>query len=170
MYITYMEEYKPISDFYNYEISNLGNVRNKKTGRILKPSLDTRGYYKVNLCKDKATINKRLHRLVADAFLENTDNKNCVDHIDNNILDNSVNNLKWATTKENAYNSKLSLKNKSGSKGVYFDKTRNKWRAQIRLDGICICLGNFDNIEDAKAARKRKAYEVFGIYKNICEN
>jgi len=131
-----------------------------KTGRILKRSLDSKGYHKVCLSKDNKRTSTRLHRLIADAFLENTDNKICVDHIDNNTLNNQ----------KNAYNAKLSLKNASGVKGVTFDKSRNKWRANITVDGICINLYRFENIDGKKSARKNKANEVYGIYKNICES
>jgi len=52
MYIM-IEEYKPIVDFENVEISNFGNVRNKKTNKILKPYITENGYYKVQMIKDK---------------------------------------------------------------------------------------------------------------------
>ena len=84
------EEYKSIVDFENYEVSNFGNVRNIKTGRILKPSIDSHGYYKVSLCKDKKQTTKKIHQLVANAFIENPENKSCVDHIDGNNLNNNV--------------------------------------------------------------------------------
>jgi len=70
-----------------------------------------------------------LHRLISEAFIPNPDNKLCIDHIDNNTLNNnSINNLRWVTTKENAQNAKLSAKNTSGFKGVSFHKKLNKWR------------------------------------------
>ena len=101
-----MEEYKQIIDFDNYEVSNLGNVRNIKTGRILKGKDDTHGYLKVGLCKDKKKTNKKIHRLVAEAFIENPENKPCVDHIDNNKKNNDITNLRFATVSENNQNSK----------------------------------------------------------------
>ena len=70
-----MEEYKTISDFDNYEISNLGNVRNKKTNRILKHSINGNGYFMLVYIVKIRKINKKIHRLIADAFIDNPDNK-----------------------------------------------------------------------------------------------
>jgi len=164
------EEYKAIVDFENYEVSNLGNVKNKKTGKILKLINDGKDYHRVGLYKDNKKYNKRIHQLIAQAFIPNPDNEQLIDHIDNSTLNNSINNLRWVSTKENAQNAKLSTKNTSGSKEVTYDKLRNKWRAQIMIDGICINLGRYDNIEDAKAARVARANTAFGVYINSCEN
>ena len=163
------EIYRNIEDFDNYEISNFGNVRNKKTNKILKPNI-SKGYYKVDLCKNGKRTTKTIHKLVADAFLENLENKPCVDHIDNDRLNNNISNLRWATNKENSRNKILSIKNTSGFKGVSFHKKANKWQAQITIDGIKIYIGSFENIEDAKQARLTKAQQVFGVYMNSCEN
>jgi len=164
-----MEEYKQIIDFDNYEVSNLGNVRNIKTGRILKVSDDNNGYLKFNLWKNNKMKTKKIHKLVADAFIENPENKTCVDHIDNDTKNNNMNDLRWATMSENSQNSKISNRNTSGAKGVCWHKNRNKLRAQITIDGIKIHLGYFENIEDAKEARIKRANEIFGAYTNECE-
>jgi len=164
------EEYKMIQDFENYEISNLGNVRNKKTNKILKQSKGTDGYYKVSLYQQNKHYNKRIHKLIAEAFIPNPDNKPCVDHIDNDKLNNNITNLRWATTKENAQNAKLYVNSTSFVKGVYFDKAKQKWRARIQIDGVRNHLGLYNNIEDAKAARVARANAEFGTYKNSCEN
>jgi len=136
----------------------------------LKPYVDTGGYCQVNLHQCKKLTHKRIHQLVANAFIDNIDNKKCVDHINNDRLDNNVKNLRFATHQENNRNRKLTNKNKSGVKGVYFHNERNKWCAQIKIDGISIHLGLYENIEDAKKARINKVNEVFGVYKNACEN
>ena len=165
-----MEEFKTIEGFDNYEVSNFGNVRNIKTKRILKISISSSKYYIVGLCNNGKRTNKTLHRLIADAFIENPENKPCVDHINNDKLNNNIENLRWATYQENNRNLNISTRNTSGVKGVYFDKKINKWSARIKFDGINIYLGDFKNIEDAKKARIDKANEVFGVYKNACEN
>lgn len=73
------ENWLPVEEFDNYEVSDLGNVRNVKTGRNLM--LNTRkGYPSVALCKDKKPIFKVVHRLVATAFVPNPDNKPQVNH------------------------------------------------------------------------------------------
>jgi len=164
-----MEEYKQIIDFENYEVSNLGNVRNIKTGKILKPRIDRDGYYQVCLCKDKKKKTPKIHRLVAESFIENPENKPCVDHINNDKLDNNVENLRWATLNENQYNRKINKNNTSKVKGVCFDKNRNKWRAHMKIDGISIHIGSYNTLGEAKEARVKRANEVFGVYTNECE-
>ena len=101
-----MEEYKPILDYPNYEVSNFGNVRSFKYNetRLLKPFIDNHGYLGVKLCKNNQIINKRIHRLVALAFLPNPDNKPEIDHIDRNKTNNVVSNLRWVTSSENNLN------------------------------------------------------------------
>jgi hypothetical protein len=164
-----MEEYKIIKDFDNYEISNFGNVKNSITGKILKPRIDSSSYYKIDLYKDSKRFTKRIHKLVATTFLPNPFQKLCVDHIDNNRLNNNVENLRYATIQENGMNRKLSIKNTSGFKGVHFDKKSKKWRSQIKINGKTQHLGYFEKIEDAVNTRVRKAEELYGEYKNSCE-
>ncbi len=165
-----MEEiYRTIVGYENYEVSHFGNVRNIKTKRILKPGINGRGYCTITLHIHGNQTHKMIHRLVAIAFLENQDNKKCIDHIDNDKSNNNLSNLRYATHSENSQNSKLSLSNKSGSKGVSFNKKHNKWYAQIMIDGISIFIGSFQNKEDAIAARIIKANQAFGIFTNACE-
>ena len=165
-----IEEWKVIEGYNNnYSVSNKGNVKNNKTDKILKPRLDRHGYYRLNLRLNRKKKTVMVHRLTALAFILNPENKPCVDHINNNTSDNNINNLRWATHKENNYNQKLSKANTSGVKGVHYDKRKTKWRAQIQLDGINIHIGYFDTIEEAKQARIKKANEAFGVFINTCE-
>ncbi len=165
-----MEEiYKDIEGFDKYEISNLGNVRNKKTGLILKPVISSNGYYTIGLWKNGKRTTKKIHRLIAEAFIPNPENKPKVDHIDNNKQNNNTVNLRWVTSKENNQNSQIYKNNKSGAKGVYYNKQANKWISQIQIDGIIIHIGSFKTLEEAKQARIQKANQVFGVYTNACE-
>ena len=93
------EYWKDISNYDNYEVSTFGKVRNKKTGRILKSS-NTGGYYIVGLSNIK-TKTFQVHRLVAETFLENPENKAHVNHKDKNGFNNHLSNLEWNTQKEN---------------------------------------------------------------------
>ena len=61
-------------------------------------------HYNISLCKDGKKITKKVHRLVGEAFIENPENKPTIDHINQNPLDNRVENLRWATHKEQANN------------------------------------------------------------------
>ena len=165
-----MEEYKIIEGFDNYEISNFGNIRNRKTNKMLKLSNDKDGYKIITLTNNNVkTITKKVHRLVALMFIPNVHNKPFVDHIDNNRSNNTVNNLRWVTSSENHMNESLSPKNKSGAKGVVYDKARNKWKVQIRKDNKLYNLGRFDNIDEAIKVRQQKAKELFGEFANHCE-
>lgn len=97
-----LEIWKPIDGFDNYEVSNHGNVR--RIGKQNLKSAVTRGYARLALRKEGKSHNKYVHRLVASAFLTNKDiNKNQVNHIDGNKLNNTVCNLEWVTCSENHF-------------------------------------------------------------------
>lgn len=85
-----------------YQVSNLGRVKRVTTGRILKSGKDKKGYLKVVLCKNNIKSAKTIHRLVAQAFIPNNENKPEVNHIDENKTNNMVSNLEWMTAKENS--------------------------------------------------------------------
>lgn len=98
-----MEIFKDIIRFENkYQISNTGKVRNKKTGLILKPKYNQKGYQYVNLSVNKTkSIKWYIHRLVGFHFIPNPDNKPQINHIDGNPSNNVVENLEWVTNEEN---------------------------------------------------------------------
>ena len=98
-----MENWKTIENVTNYEVSDLGQIRNTKTNYILKGRLSKSGYLQVSLT-DKETKKQKnyyIHRLVAIYFLENLDNKREVNNKDGNKLNNNVDNLEWVTPSEN---------------------------------------------------------------------
>lgn len=80
-----------------YSVSDEGYVRNDKTSRILKPDINSKGYYRV-ICSLKRYF---IHRLVAIHFIPNPDNKPQVNHKDSNKLNNHHSNLEWMTNSEN---------------------------------------------------------------------
>ena len=87
-----MEEiWKTIEIAPNYEVSNLGRVRNRK-GLILKPST-SHGYYHVVLMNNKKRISRNVHRLVAEAFIPNPNNYLCIIHKDECRTNNAVDNI-----------------------------------------------------------------------------
>lgn len=93
-----------IDDFPTYySINTDGQVRNLKSGYILKGSL-FQSYQYVNLTYPLGRKNKAVHQLVAQAFLSNPENKKAVDHIDGDRLNNKLENLRWVTSLENAQN------------------------------------------------------------------
>jgi len=163
------EEFKVIKGFENYSISNLGNVANMKTAKIKKPRINTSGYYIIDIRNNGKTATKYIHRLVAQEFIPNPTNKPCVDHIDNNPLNNNANNLRWCSNSENQMNRAISSNNTSGIKGVSFHNNLNKWVAKITLNGKKHYIGYYDTLDEAKEARKNKANELFGQFVNKCE-
>lgn len=84
----------------NYEVSDLGEVRNIKTGRILKQKLRN-GYLAVNLSNEGKVKTYNVHRLVAEAFLDNPDNKEQVNHKDEIKTNPALSNLEYVTAQEN---------------------------------------------------------------------
>jgi hypothetical protein len=166
-----MEEFRKIKDYPMYPVSNLGNVRTERNGKLMKQRLNPAGYKIVGLrarpFEKPDTL--RVHRLIANAFIPNPENKRNVDHIDNNRTNNNIENLRWATNSENNFNSKLSSNNTSGFKGVTFIKKSGKWRAVITVNGNKKHLGEFTNKEDAIKSRYEEAVKQFGTFINQCE-
>jgi alpha-N-acetylglucosamine transferase len=133
------EIWKDIPDYEGlYQISNLGRVKSldritrngngnfTKKGRILKNIINNKGYYYVHLKKEGSNKKIYVHRLVAQAFIPNKNNKEEVNHIDCNPANNKVDNLEWVTHKENmGYMAKLGHSNKTG-----------KWLEKIRCNNI----------------------------------
>lgn len=96
------EIWKPVTDYENlYNISNLGNVFSIRSQRNIKPTKNSKGYLIVGLCKDKKRKNWLVHRLVAEAFIENPQNYPEINHKDESPLNNKASNLEWCTHKYN---------------------------------------------------------------------
>jgi len=95
------ETFVKIEGFEKYEVSNLGKVRNIKSGRVLKPKLNKYGYLTHCLYGHDKKKFRLLHRIIATAFIDNPDEKPQVNHIDENKLNNDLSNLEWCTVREN---------------------------------------------------------------------
>ena len=97
-----LEIFRPIPGYGNrYDVTSWGRVYDKKLGRFLIPEETKKGYLRVNLFDDAGKHHMRVHRLVANAFIENPDGKPQVNHVDGNKQNNSFTNLEWATNDEN---------------------------------------------------------------------
>ena len=101
-----------------------------------------------------------LHHLILDY------DKNCnliPDHINRKRNDNRRENLRLITHIENCINCSMQSNNTSGFIGISFDKERNKWQVNIRVNKKLIKIGRYCNIEDAKIARLQAELKYFGI-------
>ena len=108
-------EWRPVKGYEGfYEVANDGTVRSLPRdteraggaivhyeGRVLTHTFDTRGYHGVTLCKEHKQRRVRVHRLVAEAFVDNPDGKPHVNHLDENKDNNHASNLEWCTPAEN---------------------------------------------------------------------
>ena len=92
--------WKTIQAEPEYEVSNAGDVRNRKTSHVKSIRLDKYGYKRVTLYPSGKTYS--IHRLVAIAFIDNPNNLKTVNHVNGNKLDNSVNNLEWLSFSDNS--------------------------------------------------------------------
>lgn len=99
---TDVEIWKDIPDFEGYyQVSNFGRIKNIKTNHIKVPDLNTAGYFRVQLCKNKKHIRFLIHRLVARVFVDGYFDGAVVNHIDMNKQNNRWDNLEWVTQSEN---------------------------------------------------------------------
>ena len=92
---------KPIPNYPNYSVTEDGKVINNKFNRELKPILGNTGYYQVSLSNKGESRNLTIHRLIANVFLSNDENKREVNHINGIKTDNRIENLEWNTSSEN---------------------------------------------------------------------
>jgi hypothetical protein len=97
------EEWRAVVGYEGlYEVSDLSRIRGITRGKIKKFHVHKRGYAQTNLCKNGIVKTIRIHRIVAEAFIEKVEGKNHINHIDNVRSNNKVSNLEWCTSKENA--------------------------------------------------------------------
>jgi hypothetical protein len=154
------ETWKDVLGFEGrYQVSNFGNVRTldrvchnhnggsyKRKGGRLNPTINNNGYYHVSLwnLKNKKSEIHRVHVLVAMAFINHIPcgMKYVIDHIDGDKLNNHIDNLQITTQRVNS--SKASRKKSSKYVGVSFDKSRNKWTANIYYNSKRKSLGRYN--------------------------
>jgi len=153
------EIWKPINGFENYEVSSHGRVRTMlgykqyPVGHILRPSKSKDTYLKVSLRKDKKYYYFRVHRLVANEFLEKS-NENLVLHNDGNSLNNHYSNLRWGSQSENL---KDRAKHGTVPRG---DKSPNHKLNSNIVKEIRSCVGNCKEISDKYGLSYSTVYDI----------
>jgi len=98
------KQFEDIKDFPTYSVNRQGQIFSKIKKRLLNPYIDNRGYYNIELMKDKKRVHFQLHRLLAFQYIPNPENKPCIDHINRVKTDNRLSNLRWVTYQENNCN------------------------------------------------------------------
>jgi hypothetical protein len=131
------------------------NVNQKKPGDIAG-CLNSRGYHVIGIAGKILRANRAAWCYVTGEWPEHE-----IDHEDRNLANNRWNNLRPATHKQNMENVQRRSDNKSGYRGVHFDKESRKWRASIRHHRRLINIGRFETPELAWNARVEKARELF---------
>lgn len=180
-----MEVWKSIEGAPFYEVSNLGRVRSidrevtvspkgktpytsVKKGRVLRLSTNKYGYYTVSFYLHTGKeVTKTVHRLVAEAFIPNPENKPTVNHIDGDIKNNKVDNLEWATMMEqmiHAAENNLMAKKLKSQKIRVFGKDGTHVGDFISQKQCAIALGfpqHQARISECLLGKGRKSYKGY---------
>ena len=128
-----------IENYPNYLIYDDGRVYNQKYKRFLKQSQDRDGYFQLNLYNKNGRKLFRVHRLVAEQYINNPDpdNYKMIDHIDQINTNNNKNNLRWVNNSLNKINSKTHKNNKLGHKYLRFIEDKHLYKFHIPRLRIC---------------------------------
>lgn len=94
---------------FNILVTTDGRILNSLTRKERKPKITKTGYLEIGLYSPKISLWKRIHRLVAEAFIPNPENKPFVNHKDGNKINNCVENLEWVTHQENMEHAKTTV-------------------------------------------------------------
>ena len=143
------EIWKDIDGFEElYQISNFGRVFSKRRNKVMKLN-SRKNYLRVGFNKDGIYYCFQVHRLVAQAFIPNPDNKEEVNHIDCNKQNNVVSNLEWVTHEENMehacnndliHRTKVKVYINGKEKGIYKSLAKVSFALRIEYDKIRRCL------------------------------
>jgi hypothetical protein len=166
---TTIEHWASIDGYLNYQISWRGRVMNTNTGRILKNTFGSHGYLHVSLSKNGKVKTHCVHVMVAQAWVLNSEDKRCVDHIDGDKANNHHANLRYATHTENSRNMKKHTDGSSSFKGVSWDKRAGKWRTQILVNRKVKTVGRYHSEREAAESYNAAALKHYKEYAKLNE-
>ena len=158
-----IELWKSIEGYPNYMISNLGRVKSLRfrKEKIMKLRNDSDGYLLINFHKNKKQNTFKVHRLVAQTFIPNPENKPHIDHINGIRDDNRVENLRWVTIKENN-NNPLHRNKISESRKMIFSHLHFASKPIIQFTKNGEFIKKWNNAQDV--AREWKLYSGSNIH------
>lgn len=158
--------WKPIyinGELTNYKISDEGDIQIVDTLKLCKLYTNV-GYATCKLTHRGETYSKRVHRLVAEAFIPNVEEKKQVNHINHNRLDNRVGNLEWVTASENIKHSHQKSGRKSSRISII---GQNLDGTEVRYDSVRQALKKFgQGVTNCLAGRQEQAYGCIWTYEN----
>ena len=154
----------------NFELSPQYELIRKNpyhSSHIGKPAgtINSKGYIKIQLNGQMYSAHRLIYQIAHSIDILPTGIQ--IDHVDGNKQNNNPANLRIATNQENQRNVKIQKNNTSGFKGVSYEKDRNKWKASISNGSRRINLGRFNSPEEAHAAYKNKAIELFKEFARV---
>lgn len=175
------EEWRDITNFEGlYQISNYGRIKSLSRiihasdrdmyykDMIMKISKNNRGYYLISLFNTNTFKRYLVHRLVAQAFIPNPDNKPEVNHINpvtKDLCDNRVCNLEWCTSKENSQHS-IEL-GRASKPPTHFGKNHPKHKSIYQINKNGIIENYWDCIADACRTGEYERHSIIASCKNI---
>jgi hypothetical protein len=162
-----MEEiWKDIKGFEGlYKVSNLGRVLSLKKNVIMKENISNSGYVFYGLYKDGIVKSRFVHRLVAQTFIDNLENKIQVNHMDLNRKNNSIENLEWVTISENQKHSYKNSNRKSYMKGRA-GKLNHLSKEVVMCDNNGIEIKRFESQREAGRIMSINASHINNVIKN----
>jgi len=149
-----------------FEYRDDGNlIRKVRTAQCTKVGdvaggMYSRGYFMVSIYSKKYLVHRMIflyHHGYLTSGME-------LDHIDGNPRNNRIENLREVTKSQNIQNSKIRSDNKSGVKGVSWDKSHSKWKAEMRMKGKMKHLGRYTTLEEAEAVAIAARNEYHGDF------
>lgn len=152
-----------------YEIDTFGSVYSVLAKKILKQTINERGYKTVCLHRNRKCTTCLIHRLVAITYIENPLNLPYVDHIDGDANNNALKNLRWCSAIQNSANTRKYWRDTFTStyKGVSKDKRTGRWKVRLSVNKKQKFLGAYETEIKAALAYNKYAVTYYGEFAKL---